>query len=815
MKHAYSTYSVLLAGLVLSACSGEPEPEPPDELDLVIENSCRIEPNGEGTPRLSCDDGTSLLLPPRVGSMACVASEDSSEEVISITCADGTNATVASTSEAAGCRLEARACGATYLVCGAGGEAQVLTDDAGASPNEPTLELLAGATSVGTSDGVGDQVRMDGAVEGQFDARGEFLYFVDTFNVTVRRYEASTNTVTTLAGTPGRKGAADGQGADASFEGPRGVAVHPDGERVFIADGFNCTIRQLALSTNTVTTLAGSAGSCDDVDGPLADARFRLTIGMTVEPSGRYLYLADRGNDSIRRVDLEDEVVETVAGGFNGPGGIALSADASTLYVNDTFSSTIRAVSLEDRSADGGPALFEVTDIAGSRGNSGNADGIGAEARFDISQGLTRAGDDLYVAGFHNTLRKIDPATGQVTTVAGADGVDGSEDGDAADARFGIAFGLTGSPDGRHVYYLDLGNNNIRRYGTQDGRVITVAGAVDPTGWLDGAPGTSRMDQPGQVWASADGCRVYVVDSGNDVIRRVDRGTREIVTIAGNPQESGFIDGVGDAARFDFPYGIWVDMQERFAYVTDTGNDAVRRIELATGEVTTILGGPDAGAGASRDGAFETARLLTPAAIVGRARLGDTSRLYVTEADTSTVRLIDLDAGTLSTIAGGGPRNPRQVGPDGVGVSAEFDTPIGLALDADAGILYVAEQAHHLIRAVRLSDTAVTTIAGTLDEPGPFDGSGLDASFDNPGQLSLYDGVLYVADIGNHALRRIELDGARVTTVLGTLGAAGGSGQDVVPSAEAGLSFPVGVSATPEGLSLSNDAALMFHSPMP
>lgn len=827
MKTPHHLRALLIGSLTLLSCGSENAPQNPGPV-LVLDNACRVETDGAGAATLECDDGTSLAFPPPGGGATCAVEQRDDAETLEVTCPGGSATVPASSDGRPGCRLEERGCGARYLVCGEDGEVEVRPEPSGGQPVEPTLELVAGATSTGTSDGVGDEVRMDGAISGAFDAAGDFLYFVDTFNVTVRRYEVATRAVVTLAGTPGRKGSADGVGPDASFDGPRGVAVHPDGERVFIADGFNCTIRQLALSTGTVTTLAGSAGSCADDDGPFSDARFRLVIGMAVEPGGRYLYLADRGNDSIRRLDLRDEVVETIAGvsgssgsadgvgaqaRFNGSGGVALSADAGTLYVNDTFNATVRAISLEDRTADAGPARFEVTTIAGAAGRSGGADGVGAEARFDTSQGLARLGDDLYVAGFHNTIRRVDPRTGQVTTVAGADGVMGSADGPAEAARFGTAFGITASPDGRHVYYLDLGNNNIRRFDTIEGQVVTVAGAVGAVGWADGEPGTSRFDTPGQVWVSPDGCSVYTVDSGNHVIRRYDRGARQLETIAGSPGQPGFSDGPGDAARFDFPYGIWVDRQERFAYVTDTGNDAVRRIELGSGEVTTLLGGV-AGA-TSQDGPLSTARLITPAAIVGQGSRADTTRLYVTEADTSTVRLIDLADGTLTTIAGGGPRNPRQVGVDGVGASAEFDVPLGLALDQVRGILYVSEQGHHLLRAVRLEDAAVTTIAGTLDDPGPFDGPGQDASFDNPGQLALFGGVLYVADIGNHAVRRVDVDSGEVTTAFGTLGVAGGSGQPVVPLSEAGLSFPTGVAATYEGLFLTTDEALMFASPTP
>lgn len=835
MKSVNPLFTLLLGALILFGCNSEPGPQGPEGPEGPAGtdgSSCTVSAGDEGAATLTCDDGTAFDLSPSGEGGTCTVETSADGETLSITCPDGSSATIEASAEGgAGCHLEERSGGALFLVCEEGGEVEVRPATTSA---EPTLSLLAGVTSVGTSDGVGGETRMDGALDGAFDARGDFLYFVDTFNATIRRFGVRTRRVVTLAGTPGRKGAADGVGADASFEGPRGIVLHPDGERLFIADGFNCTIRQLSLSTRTVITLAGSAGNCDAVDGPLGQARFRLTIGMVIEPSGRYIYLSDRGNNVIRRIDLDENMVETIAGElptgspndargavdgvgaqarFSGPGGIDLSSDASTLFVNDTFNSTIRAISLEDKSATGGPELFEVSTLAGEAGSSGDSDGVGANARFQISQGLTRLGEELYVAGFNNTIRRIEPTTGLVTTVAGVAGESGSDDGSARDARFGVAFGILGSPDARHLYYMDRGNNSIRRFDTLGEEVVTVMGASEPVGWRDGAPGESRLNAPGQVWASEDGRRAYLIDEGNHVIRFFDRDADELVTIAGLPGRPGFADGRVDEARFSSPQAIWVDPEERFAYISDTGNDAIRRLELATGAVTTTLGAPSSEGDTGQDGALDSARIITPLALVGDVENGVTSRLYVTEGDTNTLRVIDLENESLTTIAGGGAGGSGGV--DGVGAAAAFDYPTGLALDTSSGVLYVADQGHQLIRRVDLSDTAVTTVAGTINEPDAFDGVGVDASFDNPSQLAFLDGALYVADIGNHAIRRVDTASAEVTTVIGTIGISGGSGQLAVPLSSARLYYPVGVAATIDGLFLSNDEALMFASPLP
>ena len=841
MRHFYSILSLLtLSSLMFSACgqdASEAGPQGatgPQGVAGPAGESCRIVTSDEGVSSLTCDDGSSFELAQSTESGSCSVSSSEEDGSVEIICPDGSRASVPSATsgeDGAACRLEERDDDALYLVCDEGGEVELRPATSSPTDPGPTLTLLAGVTSVGTSDGIGEETRMDGALDGTFDAQGDFLYFVDTFNGTIRRFGVRTQRVVTLAGTPGRNGVADGVGEDASFDGPRGIALHPDGERIFIADGFNCTIRQLNVSTRLVTTLAGSAGNCDAVDGPLDQARFRLTIGMVMGPGGRYLYLSDRGNNVIRRIDLQEQRVETVAGElptgspgdvrgavdgvgqvarFSGPGGIDISEDGRTLYVNDTFNNTIRAVSLEDQSATGGPDLFEVYTLAGMAGESGDVDGVGDAARFRLSQGLTRLGGQLYVAGFHGTIRRIDPLSGLVTTVAGSTQESGSADGPAYDARFGVSFGLIASPDGRNVYYMDRGNNSIRRFDTLGEEVTTVMGASEPVGWRDGQPGESRLDSPGQVWGSADGRRVYMIDQGNHVIRRFDRDTQELVTLAGLPGRAGFADGVLDEARFDSPRAIWVDPEEQFAYITDTDNSALRQLDLDSGEVSTLLGGPAAEDATSQDGSLETAQLILPFGLVGVAVDGAKPRLYVTEVDTNTVRLVDLESEQVTTVAGGGVRTGSI---NGMGLNAIFSDPVGLAIDQDANLLYVADQGHHLIRQIDLEDTSVTTLAGTLDEPDAFDGTGDDASFDAPAQIAFQDGTLYVADVGNHAIRQINISTAEVTTVVGTLGVSGGSGQRVLPLEQARLYFAAGVAVAPDGLFLTADEALMFATP--
>jgi len=217
-------------------------------------------------------------------------------------------------------------------------------------------------------------------------------------------------TVTTFAG--GVSGSTDGTGADARFKRPQGVAVDGDGN-VYVADSENYTIRKITPA-GVVTTLAGTAGSQGSADGTGADARFYHPVGVAVDGDGN-LYVTEDYNHTIRKITPAGEVT-TLAGTaelsgsddgtgadarFDSPVGVAVDGDGN-LYVTDRDNNTIRKVT---------PAGVVIT-LAGAAGSQGSDDGTGPLARFDSPVGVAVDGDgNLYVADRdNNTIRKVTPA---------------------------------------------------------------------------------------------------------------------------------------------------------------------------------------------------------------------------------------------------------------------------------------------------------------------------------------------------------------------------------------------------------------------
>jgi hypothetical protein len=234
--------------------------------------------------------------------------------------------------------------------------------------------------------------------------------------------------VTKLAGTADLPGSMDGMGAVSRFNNPLGVAVDGAGN-VFVADNGNDTIRKITPG-GVVTTLAGTAGSSGSADGTGAAARFNKPFGVAVDGAGN-VFVADYYNNTIRKI-TPSGVVTTLAGsaGLSGsadgtgavarfnPLGVAVDG-AGNVFVADTSNNTIRKIT---------PAGV-VTTLAGTAGSSGSADGTGAAARFYGPMGVAVDGaGNVFVADNYDTIRKITPA-GVVTTLAGTAGWNGSADG--------------------------------------------------------------------------------------------------------------------------------------------------------------------------------------------------------------------------------------------------------------------------------------------------------------------------------------------------------------------------------------------------
>jgi DNA-binding beta-propeller fold protein YncE len=269
--------------------------------------------------------------------------------------------------------------------------------------------MLAGANGVlGSDDGVGERARFywpKGIVV------GPDLFVADSGNHTIRRIVLETGEVTTLAGSAGLGGPEDGIGSAARFASPKALAI--DGSDVlYVADTFNNAVRRITISTAEVSTVVDSTAGLSNPQGLAVDRRNiyvadtdHHVIRRIDKLTGTVSLLA--GREQISGASDGEGLVAT----FSTPQGLAI--DRTNLYVCDSGNHTIRSIDLADD-------RFPVMTIAGSAGMPGSADGIGAQVRFNAPVGLSTDGVSLFIADtFNSTIRQLGLAGGQVTTLAG------------------------------------------------------------------------------------------------------------------------------------------------------------------------------------------------------------------------------------------------------------------------------------------------------------------------------------------------------------------------------------------------------------
>ncbi len=331
-----------------------------------------------------------------------------------------------------------------------------------------------------------------------------------------------------------------------------------------------------------------------------------------------------------------------------------------------------------------------VLTLAGS--SSGAVDAQGPLARFNEPSGVTFDGlGGFWVADAANHLIRLVGPAGDTTLFAG-DGSPGFVNDVAANASFNSPRGLEFNGDGT-LYVADTGNHAIRSLDPVSGAVTTLAGDGTPGFADDGIGLTAQFNAPEGLLV--DGTDAYVADTGNHRIRHIaGAGSHPVTTIAGGAGASFVDDALGLNARFSSPRGLAFDGPGDFLYVADTGNHRIRRIDMLdpAHPVTTIAGGGTPG---DADGAGASATFNGP-----RGLAIDGDRLYVVDTGNHRIRAIDLkDGGTFAVHTVAGDAAPGAS--DGLGANGKFNAPRGIAIDGNDGSLVIADTDNHRVRRVR------------------------------------------------------------------------------------------------------------------
>jgi sugar lactone lactonase YvrE len=333
-------------------------------------------------------------------------------------------------------------------------------------------------TAIGTGEkgfagdgGPASRALLNGPFDIAFDPVGN-LYFSDTFNNRIRRVDARTGAISTIAGNGDKGYSGDGGPATAaSLAEPYGVAVDRAGN-VYTADRLNRRVRRIDAGSGVITTLAGTGEAAYGGDGgPAAAAGLAEPNGLAFDAGEQHLYITDVADHRVRVIDLAVGTIATFAGtgaaehsGDGGPAAragvfgaraVKLAADG-TVYILERQGSSLRAVD---------PRTGIIATIAGTgaRGYGGDG-GAARDAVFDAPKemAIDRDGSLLIVDTENHAIRHIDRQSGVVTHLAGGHlGGDG-DGGPAVAAGLDRPHGAGVGPDGA-IYIGDTNNHRIRK----------------------------------------------------------------------------------------------------------------------------------------------------------------------------------------------------------------------------------------------------------------------------------------------------------------------------------------------------------------
>jgi sugar lactone lactonase YvrE len=580
------------------------------------------------------------------------------------------------------------------------------------------------------------------------------LYVADRNNHRVRRVDKS-GIVTTVAGVGiPDMGGDDGPAVDAYLNYPSDLVCDGKGN-LYISDRSNNRIRKVD-SQGTITTIVGMGLPEFGGDfGPATGAFLKYPFGIDLDQKGN-LYIADRGNNRIRKVDTQG-IITTIAGDgthfFSGDYGPATRASLAyptdvvvdgqgNLYIADRNNNRIRKVS----------SLGIMTTVMGTGESGYNGDNeIASESTLHLpfALALSLDGKLVIVDRNHFRVRGMDLKSHSITTLAGngdfwfrGDGGPGT--GATLDSPSGMAVDSRG-----HVIFSDKMHNRLRLI-DEKGFIFTFAGTGNQGNEGDGGTALeASLFLPGAVAVGPKNNIYFVSPQGSSkFVRKIDPQGR-ITRFAGNGVLGDEGDG-GPAVRASFGViqDIAVDGQGN-VYLADLTNRKVRKVNTQ-GVVSTL---------ASDNWMKIVDEEIHPNGIA----INKSGEIFISDSGSSKIRKIDRDQNVV-TFAGNG--EFRDFGDGGPAIQAGIRSPGGLAFGLDGG-LYIAEETSHRIRKINKEGTIIqvagTGVSGYSGDGGP----ATKAQLKSPYRMAIdKDGNLYFSDRDNNCVRKIDPQGI-ISTVAG------------------------------------------------
>ncbi|MEK7432285.1 MAG: NHL repeat-containing protein [Cyanobacteriota bacterium] len=342
--------------------------------------------------------------------------------------------------------------------------------------------------------------------------------------------------------------------------------------------------------------------------------------------------------------------------------------------------------------------------------------------------------------------------TGLINTIGGNGTAAFSDNAIATNGNVNLPTGIA-IDSSRNLYIADTANHRIRKIDI-DGSITTIAGTGTGTFSGDGGLATSAtINNPNGLAVDKLG-NIYIADTSNNRIRKIDASSGNITTIAGTgtPSFSGD-SGLATSATINNPNALTLDSLGNI-YIADTINNRIRKIDVSSGNITTIAG-IGTGAFSGDSGQAGSAEINNPKGLA----LDASDNIYIADTSNSRIRRIDFSTGIITTVAGTG--SASFSGDGGLATSATINNPNSLSIDK-TGNIYIADTTNHRIRRIDFSSGNITTVVGS-STGGSFGAS--DFLQGTSSILNLPSGVavdsssnIYLADTSNNRIRKIFMD---------------------------------------------------------
>lgn len=538
---------------------------------------------------------------------------------------------------------------------------------------------------------------------------GNNVYFVDTGNNALKKVSINGGSVSTITN---------------KLNDPKKLDIY--GDYAYIADSGSYKLLKVNLSNGAIETVAGN-GTEGNRTSTCSRTMFRNLWGVVVRNENE-IFISDgtgnivdnsetgRGTGFLVKISIingecnsevfaDDENMVSL----NFPNGMDIYQNY--VYVASTGIGIIYRYNLDD-----------ANDNSKFAGKSRFGEDYGKDAIIGRPKNLLLNAKNKKEIFFieNNKLSKFNTQTKQATFIAG-NVVDNYPDNDdewfiGDKARFSDPRGMALAKKGKYLYVADRNNNRIRMVNLTDNSVgyltgagkTNVIGGADDNDYQEGKACANEFEldnsncayfnRPTGLVIDTNKNVLYVSDTDNQVIRKIYlKGAKKGKTklVAGSAGQAGLVDGVKSKAKFSTPFSLAINNKGTVLYVADRDNNAIRKIRLSDGKVTTLAGTGKAG---YQDGVFSSAQFSYPLSLAYKDR-----KLYVTEVGSQRIRLLDLALGVVKLVAGSGERGYRDSNRD----NSKFNDPSGIAVKKN--YLFVADELNDTIRRVNIMGTAPYT----------------------------------------------------------------------------------------------------------